>query len=100
MPCLKPSLEQDGNLGPDAARARNRPSFVSRALRWLWRERKDAGISEIERFRRCTGRLNATQPGVLAVSPLYIRGLGGACKGSVAPRQHSTLFAATALSAG
>src|ERR1700682_1757239 len=27
MPCLKPSLEQDGNLGPDAARARNRYSL-------------------------------------------------------------------------
>src|ERR1700691_4344753 len=27
MPCLKPSLEQDGNLGPDAARARNRRSL-------------------------------------------------------------------------
>src|SRR6266849_9155813 len=26
MPCLKPSLEQDGNLGPDAARARTRHS--------------------------------------------------------------------------
>src|ERR1700720_4433329 len=27
MPFLKPSLEQDGNLGPDAARARNRRSL-------------------------------------------------------------------------
>src|SRR4030088_1977975 len=27
MPCRKPSLEQDGNLGPDAARARNRRSL-------------------------------------------------------------------------
>jgi len=27
MPCLKPSLEQDGNLGPDTARARNRRSL-------------------------------------------------------------------------
>src|SRR5258708_8464215 len=27
MPRLKPSLEQDGNLGPDAARARNRRSL-------------------------------------------------------------------------
>ena len=27
MPCLEPSLEQDGNLGPDAARARNRRSL-------------------------------------------------------------------------
>jgi hypothetical protein len=49
------------------------------------------------RFRRCTGRLNATQPGVLAVSPLYIRGLGIACKRSVAGSQQSTLFAKSAL---
>jgi hypothetical protein len=34
----------------------------------------------VRRFRRCTGRLNATQPGVLAVSPFYIRGLVAACK--------------------
>src|SRR5436190_491252 len=27
MPCLQPSLEQDGDLGPDAARARNRHSL-------------------------------------------------------------------------
>ena len=31
--------------------------------------------------RRCTGRLNATQPGVLAVSTPYIRGLTASCKG-------------------
>jgi len=33
------------------------PLRVSRALRWLWRGRKDAGIPWIRRFRRCTGRL-------------------------------------------
>src|ERR1700753_920813 len=48
MACLEPSLEQDGNLGPDAARARP-PLRVSRALRWLWRDRKDAGSSEISK---------------------------------------------------
>src|SRR4030088_3788325 len=55
---------------------------------------------EFRRFRRWTGRLNATQPGVLAVSPLYIRGMGLSCKGSVAARQHSALFALRALSFG
>src|SRR6202048_2932071 len=102
MPCRKPSLEQDGNLGPDAARAQNR-RYVSRALRWLRRDRKDAGILGDRRFRRCTGRLNATQPGVLAVSPSYIRGLVSPCKGcrrSVAARQHSAFIATTALSFG
>ena len=43
--------------------------------------------SQIREFRRCTGRLNATQPGVLAVSPLYIRGLGPGCKGSLLRRR-------------
>ena len=50
------------------------------------------------KFRRCTGRLNATQPGVLAVSPLYIRGLTAPRKGSVAARQHPALIVKTALS--
>src|ERR1700682_4021496 len=100
MPCLKPSLEQDGNLGPDTARARNR-RFLSAA--------RCAGCGGIGRtldspifrsFRRCTGRLNATQPGVLAVSPLYIRGVGLPCKGSVAAWQQSALFADGTLSFG
>ena len=81
MPCLKSSLEQDGNLGPDAARARNRPPCsAARCAGW-------GGIGKTlespreSRFRRCTGRLNATQPGVLAVSPPYIRGLAGRVQG-------------------
>ncbi len=74
------------------------PLLVSRAQRWLWRDREGRRNLLLRRFRRCTGRLNATQPGVLAVSPPYIRGLGPACKGSVAARQHSHLFAAGALS--
>ena len=53
---------------------------------------ENAGISKIWGFHRCTGRLNATQPGVLAVSSLYIRGLVPPCKRSVAGRQHSSLF--------
>jgi hypothetical protein len=36
--------------------------------------------SKKRRFRRCTGRLNATQPGVIAVSTPYIRGLDRSCK--------------------
>src|SRR6201995_4977305 len=98
MSCLKPSLEQDGNLGLGRRSGSKPPLLVSRALRWLWRDRKDAGIFGVRRFRRCTGRLNATQPGVLAVSPLYIRGLAATCKRSVAMRQQSILFAFTALS--
>jgi hypothetical protein len=38
--CLEPSPEKEGDLGPDAARARNRRSSISRALRWLWIGRK------------------------------------------------------------
>ena len=43
----------------------------------------------LRRFRRCTGRLNATQPGVLAVSTSYIRGLRAACKGSAREPQRT-----------
>src|ERR1700704_6159178 len=97
MPCRKAG---PGNkrVTWTGRRSGSKPPFlVSRALRWLWRDRKDAGIPEIRRFRRCTGRLNATQPGVLAVSPLYIRGLGPGCKGSVAAGQHFALFALSML---
>jgi len=35
MPCLNSSLEQDGNLGPDAARAQNRHSMsAARCAGW------------------------------------------------------------------
>src|SRR4030081_834826 len=57
-------------------------------------------LRDLRRFRRCTGRLNVTQPGVLAFSPLYIRGMSLSCKGSVAARQHSALFAVGSLSLG
>src|SRR6266403_2508114 len=99
MPCLKPSLEQDGNLGPTplgletAAPCQPRAALAVEGSERRWN-------LLIRRFRRCTGRLNATQPGVLAVSPLYIRGMTAACKGSVAGRQHSALFAPTVLSCG
>src|SRR3979409_2150889 len=77
----------------DRRRSGSKPPSLSAArCAGLWRDRKDAGISWIRRFRRCTGRLNATQPGVLAVSPCYIRGLGPARKGSVAMLQHFGLF--------
>jgi hypothetical protein len=35
---------------------------------------------EGSKFLRCTGRLNVTQPGVLTVSPLFIRRLTVMCK--------------------
>ena len=97
MPCLEPSLEQDGNLGPTPLGLETAAPCQPRAALAV-EGRKDAGISRIGRFRRCTGRLNATQPGVLTVSTQYIRGLAAFCKGSVAVRQHSTLFAETVLS--
>ena len=81
MPCLKPSLEQDGNLGPDAARARNRRSLSAARCAGCGGIGKTLESPKFRRFRRCTGRLNATQPGVLAVSPLYIRGLAACVQG-------------------
>src|ERR1700721_2244201 len=99
MPCLlKPSLEQAGNLGPDAARAGNRHSLSAARCAGRGGIGKTLEFPRSRKFRRCTGRLNATQPGVLTVSPLYIRGLAAMRKGSVAARQHSALFAIGALS--
>src|ERR1700681_1202179 len=100
MPCLKPSLEQSGDLGPDAARARNRRSLSAARCAGCGGIGKTLESPKFRRFRRCTGRLNATQPGILAVSLMYIRGLGLSCKGSVAARQHSILFTEIALSFG
>jgi hypothetical protein len=59
------------------------PLHFGRARRWPWRKRERRRSLRLRRFRRCTGRLNATQPGVLAVSTPYIRGLGAPCKGSI-----------------
>jgi len=53
---------------------------------------ENAGISKIGRSHRCTGRLNATQPGVIVVSTPYIRGLRPRRKPSVAGWQQSPLF--------
>src|ERR1700730_2900381 len=92
MPCLKPSLEQSGDLGPDAARARNRRSLSAARCAGCGGIGKTLESPKFRRLRRCTGRLNATQPGVLAVSPIYIRRLAAARKGSVAARQHLALF--------
>src|ERR1700689_915236 len=98
MPCLlKPSLEQAGNLGPDAARAGNRRSGSAARCAGCGGIGKTLESPRFRKFRRCTGRLNATHPGVLAVSPLYIRGFAAVCKGSGAARQPSVLFAFGAL---
>src|SRR6266404_8661249 len=96
MPCLKPSLEQEGNLGPTplgletAAPCQPRAALAVEGSERRWNLR-------LRSFHRCTGRLNATQPGVLAVSTPYIRGLGLSCKGSVAARQHWTLIGSGTL---
>src|ERR1700752_3656580 len=80
MPCLEPSLEQDGNwdrtpLGLETATpCQPRAALAVEGSEGRW------NLKRVQRFRRCTGRLNATQPGVLAVSPFYIRGLRAPCK--------------------
>src|ERR1700749_955676 len=92
MPCQDWSREQSGNLGPDAARAQNRHSMSTARCAGWGGIGKTLESPKYRRFRRCTGRLNVTQPGVLAVSPSYIRGLAAWCKGSVTPVQHFLLF--------
>jgi len=77
---LKPSREK---VPGTRRRSGSKPPLRGgRARRWPWRDREGRRFLRNWRFRRCTGRLNATQPGVLAVSTPYIRGLEAPCKGS------------------
>ena len=78
--------------GPAAARAQNRPSICPprAALAGKGSEIRRNLLWERKGSNACTGRLNATQPGVLAVSTLYIRGLAGPCKGA---RRHGNTIA-------
>jgi len=81
-------------LGPDAARAPNCPSLPAARCAGSGRGWKNAGIFK-SKAPALHGRLNATQPGVIAVSILYIRGLVVPCKGrekGVAAEQHLLLF--------
>ena len=79
-------------LGPSATRLKT-VLFAGRAARaGLSEGTENAGISKTVRFHRCTGKLNATQPRVLAVSTSYIRGLGSPRKGSVVRAPQSSLF--------
>src|SRR3954471_12109006 len=83
MPSLKPSLVKYSESTWDRTPPGLEPPLrVSRARRWPGRDREGRRFLRLRRFRRCTGKLNATQPGVLAVSTSYIRGLGAGCKGS------------------
>jgi hypothetical protein len=70
---LKPALEQKW-AGPNAARAGSRPILPAARLALALKGGvENAGTSKIEKFHRCTGRLSATQPGLIAVSTPYIR---------------------------
>ena len=68
---LKPALKW---AGPNAARAGSRPILpAARLALALKGGTENAGTSKIEKLHRCTGRLSATQPGLIAVSTPYIR---------------------------
>ena len=89
---LKPALERKW-AGPNAPRAGSRPFLpAARLALALKGGAENAGLSKIGRFHRCTGRLNATQPGEIAVSTPYIRGMGPLRKPSVAEAPQSPLF--------
>jgi hypothetical protein len=51
-----------------------------------------ASPDRIRRFRRCTGRLNATQPEILAISSPLHTWIGLPVQGSVSGRQHRCLI--------
>ena len=76
-------------LGPSATRLKT-VLFAGRAARaGLSEGTENAGISKTVRFHRCTGKLNATQPRVLAVSTSYIRGLASPRKGPASKRRQA-----------
>ena len=93
---IKPSLEQKSNLGPHAARAGNRLSLSAARSAGSGGagNTQESPFVEVPAQRREAER---DTTGKLAVSTVYIRGSGVACKGSVAGRQHSPLFAVHAL---
>jgi hypothetical protein len=64
-PCRrsKPSLMRECQ-GSDAARAREPSLLLAARVALALERRENAEIVPKRRFRRCTGRLNATQPGV------------------------------------
>jgi len=68
------------------------PSCRPRGSRWHFQGRWGTLEPRKSWGTTAAGRLNATQPGVIAVSNPYIRGLEVPCKGSVAGRQHLALF--------
>ena len=94
-----------GNLGPTPLGLETALRCQPRAALAYGGIGKTLEFSDVREFRRCTGRLNATQPGVIAVSPSYIRGLGAEGKEpvkageGVAARQHPALFVRGGLSA-
>jgi hypothetical protein len=95
----KPSLEHE--WPGTGRRSGSRLSLLAgRALRWLWERLEKRWNLLLLKVPAPHGRLNATQPGVLAVSHPYIRGLVAPCKGSVAKLQHLLLFTETVLKGG
>src|SRR6266702_85868 len=95
MPCLKPSLEQ---LVPGTGRRSGSkpPLLVSRALRWLRRDRKDARILKASKIPALHREAERDTTGSFSRQPLVHTWIGawvqGTEKGSVAARQHLALF--------
>ena len=95
MPCLKPSLEQ---LVPGTGRRSGSkpPLLVSRALRWLRRDRKDAGILKVSKIPALHREAERDTTGSFSRQPSVHTWIGacvqGTEKGSVAERQHLALF--------
>src|SRR5438270_9207527 len=97
MPYLKPSLEQDGNLGPDAARARNRHSLSAARCAGhggIGRTLESSG-SKVPALHR---EAESDTTGSFSHQPPVHTWIGDGVQGSVAARQHSALFAGTVVS--
>ena len=81
MPCLKPSLEQDGNLGPTPLGLETAAPFRPRAALAV----EKAGKTQVPSAPKVPALHREAErdtTGNLAFSPSHIRVLEGACKGA------------------
>src|SRR5882757_3668154 len=80
MPCLKPSLEQDGNLGPTPLGLETALLSAARCA-GLWRDRKDAGISWDQKVPALHREAERDTTGSFSRQPLVHTSIGSDVQG-------------------
>src|ERR1700754_5037228 len=81
MSCLNSSREQDGNLGPGAARAQNRHSMSAARCAGWGRDRKDAGIPETSKVPALHREAERDTTGSISRQPLVHTWIGRPVQG-------------------